>query len=118
MITLYETHQPQLDTVAARGGHNIREMAKRFTRSTDMDEALGFSRGTVRHWIEGSSNFAKASDACAANWLKANPAPEPQPRQEQPKPTTGTMLLVVCDNATAERAKKMLALIGCEVTEV
>ena len=118
MITLYETHQKQLDAIAARGGASIREMAKRFERSVDMDRELGFVHGTVRHWIEGTNNFARSSEACAASWLKANPTPEPQPHREQPKPTTGTMLLVVCDNATADRAKKMLALIGCEVTEV
>jgi hypothetical protein len=112
MITIYEANQEKIDALADRGGLSIREMTKRFSDMNEMDAALGFSRGTVRHWINHTANFAKASEACAAAWVKANPLPEPV------KATVGTMLLVVCDNATAERAKKMLSLIGCEVTEV
>ena len=117
MITIYEANQKKCDALAERGGRSIREMTKRFPDMNEMDEALGFSRGTVRHWVNGTSNFAKASEACAANWLNAHPEPMQAPLVYVP-PQTGTMLLVVCDNATSERAKRMLALIGCEVTEV
>lgn len=116
MISIYEANQKNIDALAERGGISIREMTKRFSDANKMDDALGFARGTVRHWVNGTTNFAKASEACAANWLKANPAQDPA-LPALPGPV-GTMLLVVYDNATAERAKKMLSLIGCEVTEV
>lgn len=119
MTTLYEQNPTAWDKMAVNGRVSLTEMAKRFTTVKDMDSALGLD-GATRHWHRGDALAGMGTERAAAMWLKlqttGNSTPEPTP---EPKPATqGRVLMVVCNDATADRAMKMLAILGCEVVEV
>lgn len=112
MKSLYEQHRAAWDKLAANGTPHLAEAAKHFTRPGDMDQALGFVHA-VHHWIAGRNPASKSSDMRAKAWLdarKKEPAPAPQ--------STGTLFLVACPPGTEDKARKLLAFIGCDVTEV
>ena len=115
MKTLYDMEKAAFDAIAARGGQAIADMARHFDSEGAMSEALLFSRGTVRHWLNGG-NWSAVALRRAHEYLAAKQAP-----QSQPEPTAkpaGVLLLVACDSATAEKIKRVAAILGADVTDV
>ena len=119
MTSLYDQNPTVWNRLSEDGFPSLAAMSRRFVRASLMDTALGYDNATAR-WARGAGFPSGQSERKAKAWLAENDGHVSSaiPAHETVKPTTGTMLLVVCDNATADRAKKMLALIGCEVTEV
>lgn len=113
MTSLYDQHRAAWDKLAANGTPHLAEVAKHFTHAMEMDQALGFSKA-VHHWIAGRNPASKSSDMRAKAWLDARKAP-PAPVAPQ---STGTLFLVACPPGTEDKARKLLAFIGCDVTEV
>lgn len=116
MTTLYEQNPQAWDNLAAKGRKNLREMAKHFDVCAEMDRALGLS-GASCHWLSGRNSARMSTDYSAGAWLRENKA---KAAQAEPKATEkdATLFLVSAQNGNAERARKLLELIGCEVVEV
>lgn len=118
MTSLYEKHKAAWDKVAADGRTSLAEASRWFQTPREMDVALGF-HNAVHHWIKGSP-ASRTSDERARRWLedqrKARPV-ELAPTLA-PSVTHGALLLVACPPGADEKARKLLAFIGCEVTEV
>lgn len=120
MTNLYEKHKAAWDKAAADGRTNLAEAAKWFQTPREMEVAIGFHKA-VHHWIKGNP-ASRTSDERARRWLDdqrialaVDPAPAPVPA---PVVTQAVLLLVACPLGTDEKARKLLAFIGCEVTEV
>ena len=116
MTTLYEAKKDAFDAIAARGGKPIADMAKHFYSEPLMSEALGFQRGAVRHWTSGS-NFSATAVRRAIEWLDAR-STGPAPEKPAETKANGVMLLVVCDQETAGKIKRLAALFGAEVEDI
>lgn len=111
-ISLYDINSEAWDMVAAAGGEYLREMAKHFEMCADMDRALGF-KNAASNWHAGRSGFSLDANRRARAWLQAKDAKaEPQAKE------IGDLLLVACPPGMAEKAKRVLAVIGCDVTEI
>jgi len=121
MTNLYEKHKNRFDELSKNGYSAIAEMAKRFTDHNDMAIELGYSNGTVRHWIDGSNGISAKSHRLVKDWLK-----RPDAIAAGLRPETGTsdatngdgLYLVTCPAGTQEKARKLLTFIGCEMIEV
>lgn len=112
--SLYGINKAVWDKVALAGAAPIAEVAKHFTLAADMDRALGFRNATAR-WHRGEGIPSADSIRRAAAWLQAHKKAAPQePKTE----VQGEVLLVACPPGMAEKAKRVLAILGCEVTEV
>jgi hypothetical protein len=116
MTTLYEQNPQAWDNLAARGRKNLREMAKHFSACPEMDRALGLS-GAACHWLAGRNSARMATDFSAGAWLRENVA-KAAPEDVRAADQSATLFLVSTQNGNAERARKLLELIGCEVVEV
>lgn len=118
MESLYEKHRAAFDKLASDGFVNLAEASKWFTKPRDMDVQIGF-HNAVHHWISGRP-ASRTSDERARRWLEAQrKTPLTAPRQKlAPAQAQGALLLVACPAGTEEKARKLLAFIGCEVTDV
>ena len=117
MASLYEQYLPAWDEIRGQGFHAVAEMAKHFERFDQMEDALGWSRSVVTKWIKRRGGVSPISEMKAQNWL------EKQSRQivdHAPKSTapSGEMLIVACPPGISEKAKKLLSVLGCEVTDL
>lgn len=113
--SLYEQSPATWDTLAVAGYRGAAEMAKHFEKCSVMDRALGFEN-SVAAWHRGAAKPSGTAEARCNQWLDANV------RNISAAPvinvTQGTLLLVACDSAAADKAKRLLSILGCEVTEV
>lgn len=116
MKTLYEQHKSEWDRIEADGFRNIVMVAKKVATLREMDGALGYERGASRHWVNGG-NASRASDHRARLWLGCQAEVAAPSQQPIPAPQ-GILLLIACPAGTEEKARKLLAFIGCDVTEV
>jgi hypothetical protein len=114
--SLYDQNPAAWDMHAAQGAIAMRDVAKLFSKCSLMDRALGFSNAAA-HWHSGRNNVSRQSERLAAAWLARNPEPQSQPAPVAAKPDTALML-VSCPPAMVDRARKMLAFLGCEVVDV
>jgi hypothetical protein len=114
-MSIYDQDKAAWDRMAASGRPNLAEMAKRFGTAAEMDAALGLN-GAVRHWAKGESLASTGTETAAKLWLEKHDKPKPELPSNGT--TQGRVLMVVCNDATADRAIKMLAILGCEVVEV
>jgi hypothetical protein len=134
MQSVYDQYKENWDRLAANGAPNLAKMAMYFHNIADMDRALGM-KNAVGQWARGVNLKARPySERAAELWLKAKSKPErapappvpPAPAPElplfatadKPAPEAGRVLMVVCKDAAAEKAMKMLRLLGCEVEEI
>ena len=117
--SLYEAHTAAWDNLAKLGCPNLCEMAKYFHRCADMDRALGFMNASAR-WHRGEGVPSRVSEVRAKEWIEARDMKLTPPKLTPPEPAPqgGSVLLVACNTATVEKVKRVLAVLGCEVTEV
>lgn len=112
--SLYGINKAVWDKIAIEGAAPVAEVAKHFTLCADMDRALGYENAAAR-WHNGRG--APSGDAIrrAAAWLQAHKKAVPQePKTE----VQGEVLLVACPPGMVGKAKRVLAVLGCDVTEV
>lgn len=138
-MTIYETHKDVWDHLAKTGFSSLAELAKLFSRATELGVAIGMSGSAVSHWqvgrcrpsmqIEAKArevfnsmkkpfSFADAQSAQASLPIDM-PAPTPVATPAPVKSASDVvMLLVICPSAAAAKVQKVLGFLGCDTTEV
>jgi hypothetical protein len=83
-----------------------------------MDTAIGFN-GAAIHWTKGEK-ASTTSDRRCRMWLDGQRGSRQKslPMTAEPAKIGGALLLVACPAGTEEKARKLLAFIGCEITDV
>ena len=115
--TIYDMHKQNWDLLAAIGKPNVAEAAKYFYTFSDMERALGYSASTVKKWAERQNNVSSRSDGMAAHWLVAQGKDDVTEKAPSSKGET-QMLIVITPLASADKVRRVLAMMGCEVEEV
>ena len=113
MKSLNDQYPDAWKKVEADGKFSLAEMAKHFTDADSMNDALGYL-DAVKNWIGGRNRASGQSDRKAAAWLKNRLDITPV---APPSPKSGALLLVACPPGTDAKVAKVLAFLGCEVTE-
>ena len=116
VTSLYDQKPEIWQRIASLGCKNIAEMSRHFARCSDMDRALGLSNASAK-WMNRNGVPRVSTEALAKLWMQENvrkvdAAPVAQAAD------AGVILLVACDAATAGKAKRLLFVLGCDVTEV
>ena len=113
MKSLYDQYPDEWKKVEADGKFNLAEMARHFTDTQSMNDALGYL-DAVKNWIGGRNRASGQSDRKAAEWLKNRVDITPVAIPDQ---RAGALLLVACPPGSDAKVAKVLAFLGCEVTE-
>lgn len=96
----------------------IARMAELLPSPKAMDEALGFS-GAASHWLAGRNGVSKIAERSAMLWLETYNKPGSViVTKAQPQPDETAVLMVICPRGKADKAMKVLGLMGCEVEEI
>lgn len=132
MKSLFDQSPETWGKLQEAGFESLAEMARRFTSGVDMDHAMGYT-GATSKWHTGVNHPTRHSEKCAALWLKVDdlkksaqldlleqPAPAaPSVPDQHPAPQSAAeTLLVFCPADKLAKVSKVLAMMGCEVTEV
>jgi hypothetical protein len=115
--TVYDQYKDNWDLLAAIGKPNVAEAAKYFYTCADMERALGYSSSTVKKWAERQNNVSSRSDGMAAHWLVAQGKDEKAKHEPADEGDT-QMMLVITPRASADKVRRVLAMMGCEFEEV
>jgi hypothetical protein len=116
MQSLYEQNPEAWEKLAREGKPSLGKMARHFYTAADMDKALGFDKA-VAHWLRMRNGANFTSERRAAEWLACRAvAPAAQAASAIPAPD-GVVLLVVCPGDKADKVRRVLAMMGCEVDE-
>jgi hypothetical protein len=118
VMSLYDI-EPQAWAGIAAHSPACAEMARHFTKTRDMSEALNYSGAAVGHWLAGRCRVSRVSERRAREWLDSRIAPKANPSLfdlDPPPAPSGSMLLVVAPDPA--KVTKVLQLLGCEVTEI
>jgi hypothetical protein len=103
--------------LAEIGKPNVAEAAKYFYTHADMERALGYSSSTVKKWARRQNNISSRSEVMAANWLAARGKDEKAKHGPAGESDT-QVLLVITPLASADKVRRVLAMMGCEFEEV
>lgn len=115
-MTLYEQNQADWDKIALYRP-SVAVMSQHFDAHIEMAQALGYTATVTSKWIQRRGGVSLESERRAAKWLERN-ARDAAPLLPAPD-TNGVLLLVVCPNvATQQKALRLLAVLGCEASEV
>jgi hypothetical protein len=115
MTTLYEQYKPAWDRIATTRP-NLARMAMHVASKPEMERALGYGSSVVVKWLSGHNTPSRESDFRAEKWLAERASPAPV---EQAAPASAALLLVACPSPdVAAKVQRVLAMLGCEVTEV
>lgn len=108
--TIYELHKDQWDQHASSGMTAVVEATKRFTNYADMERAIGYSNSNVKKWAYGT-NISPRSERMAAAWINGTKLVQAAP---QPSSSSDEMFLVVTPAGSADKVRRVLAMLGCE----
>ena len=117
MPSLYDQNRDAWDALYKAGYRSCAEMAKHFVKCSVMDKALGFENSSAR-WHRGAGKPSTLAESRAKEWLDAHAHKVVDAAPIAPAAAGGTLLLVACADDVAVKARKVLAILGCEVTEV
>jgi N12 class adenine-specific DNA methylase len=115
--TIYDQYKENWDLLASIGNPNVAEAAKHFLTFADMERALGYSASTVKKWAEGQNNVSSRSEGMAAHWLSAQ-IKNAEPKNEPADKGDTQLLLVITPLGSADKVRRVLAMMGCEFEEV
>ena len=115
--TIYDMHKQNWDLLAAIGKPNVAEAAKNFYTFADMERAIGYTASTVKKWAEGHNNVSSRSDGMAAHWL-AEQGKNGKVKHEPANGSDTQVLLVITPRASADKVRRVLAMMGCEFEDV
>lgn len=99
----------------------LAEMACYFTDRPSMERALGYGPSVISKWVAKRGGISREAERRADVWLdNYGTAAEPKRALETPYPAAGTasMFLIVCPAGSEAKVQRVLALMGCEVTDV
>lgn len=94
----------------------LAEMAKHFDSMTLMETALCYGPSVIIKWVRKRGGVSLEAERRAKKWLDARLAPKPA--VEPAVVHGGTMLVVACPDQMVSKAIKLLAVLGCEATEI
>ena len=115
--TIYDRYKENWDLLASIGNPNVAEAAKHFLTFADMERAIGYTASTVKKWAEGHNNVSSRSEGMAAHWLAAQGKDE-KAKHEPADESDTQVLLVITPRASADKVRRVLAMMGCEFEEV
>jgi hypothetical protein len=116
MQTLYDQYKPAWDRLSA-ARPNLARMAREFSDKREMERALGYGPSVIVKWLSGGNTPSRESEFRAESWLSEYlPARPALPSAATA--TAGKVLLVACFDAIATKVERILAMLGCDVTEV
>ena len=115
--TIYDQYKENWDLLASIGNPNVAEAAKNFYTFADMERAIGYTASTVKKWAEGHNNVSSRSEGMAAHWLAAQGKDEKAKHGPAGESDT-QVLLVITPLASADKVRRVLAMMGCEFEEV
>lgn len=120
MQTLAEKYPEAIERLESVGFIAIAQLCHRHYRQVDMERQLGTS-SAVSKWLTGEHLPSQAMEERARQVLdeisRARSQP-PKPAAPEPKTPEGSVLMVVCPPASAEKVKRVLAMLGCEVEAI
>ena len=114
MQSLYDQNPEAWAKLAKEGKPSLGVMARHFHNCADMDDALGYIKG-VNHWMAMRNGATRTAEKRAQDWL-ANQGKPSASQAASPAPD-GVVLLVVCPGEKADKVRRVLAMMGCEVDE-
>lgn len=117
MKTIYDMHKQNWDLLAAMGKPNVAEAAKHFYTYADMERAIGYTASTVKKWAERQNSVSSRSDGMAAHWLVAQ-GKDGKAKHVPADAESTNMLLVITPRASADKVRRVLAMMGCEFEDV
>ena len=94
----------------------LAEMAKHFDSITLMETALCYGPSVIIKWVRKRGGVSLEAERRAKKWLDTRIAPK-----VAPEPATvhgGTMLVLASPDQMLSKATKLLAVLGCEATEI
>lgn len=115
--TIYDRYKENWDLLASIGNPNVAEAAKHFLTFADMERAIGYTASTVKKWAEGHNNVSSRSEGMAAHWLAAQGKDE-RVKHEPAGESDTQVLLVITPRASADKVRRVLAMMGCEFEDV
>jgi hypothetical protein len=115
MQSLYDQAPEAWDKLAREGKPSLGKMARHFYTAGDMDKALGFDKA-VAHWLRMRNGANFTSERRASEWLAGRAVAPAAQAIATPAPD-GVVLLVVCPGDKADKVRRVLAMMGCEVDE-
>jgi hypothetical protein len=115
--TIYDQYKENWDLLASIGNPNVAEAAKNFYTFSDMERAIGYTASTVKKWAEGHNNVSSRSEGMAAHWLAAQGKDDVREKASSSKGDT-QLLLVITPLGSADKVRRVLAMMGCEFEEV
>ena len=110
MKSIYEKHKENFDMHASMGRPSVVEASKRFSFYPDMERAIGYTSSTVKKWADGG-NISNASERMAAAWMNGQKSAATAPAQPE---TSADMFLVIPPAGSADKVRRVLAMLGCE----
>jgi hypothetical protein len=102
------------DRLRKDGFPAIARMAEILPSPKAIDDALG-TNSAASHWLAGRNKVSNMVERSAAHWLLANSRQVPP---AEPAKDDSAVLMVICPRAKAEKATRVLGLLGCEVEEI
>jgi len=114
MQSLYDQKPEAWAKLASEGKPSLGEMAKHFYHCADMDDALGYTKG-ANHWMAMRNGASRTAEKAARLWLANRDKPTAAP-VASPAPD-GVIMLVICPGDKADKVRRVLAMMGCEVDE-
>jgi len=116
-MNLYADNKEAWDAIAVYRPA-IAEMAKHFDSPSLMEDALCYGPSVIIKWVRKRGGVSLEAERRAQKWLDTRHAPR---KAIEPAPDVahgGTMLIVACPDHMVSKAIKLLAVLGCEATEV
>ena len=115
--SLYDQNPQAWDALRNAGYRGSAEMAKHFAKCSVMDRALGYENSTAR-WHRGAGKPSGEAEARANQWLMKNAKPATDEGPISADANDGVLLLIACRSSVAVKARKVLSILGCEVTDI
>jgi hypothetical protein len=117
MKTIYDQYKENWDLLASIGNPSVAEAAKNFYTFADMERAIGYTSSTVKKWAKRQNSVSNRSEGMAAHWLAAQ-GKDGKARHTPADVESTSMLLVITPRASADKVRRVLAMMGCEFEDV
>lgn len=118
MKSLYDKNPQNWDKIAEFGYPEFREVAKKFARYLDMDEALGMLKCS-RRWGAGISVPSRQASAVAKAFLEKHKAEaKPQAKTQNSEVSANPMVIVSGPKQALKKLEGIAKMLGCETVEI